>query len=444
MIIIIAAEDMIEKQKVEVIIGMHAWQEAALMAEVGSQAQVPVISFAAPTIRSPLTPIRWPFLLRLANNGTAYIKCIADMVHAYSWQRVVAIYEDDAFGEDYGMLTLLSEALQDIGSTIEHRLALPPVSSLPDPGGFVREELYKLVQIQSRVFIVLPSSLEMVNLLFREAKEMGFVDRESVWIIPERITNMLDSLSKDTISNMEGTLGIRTYIDENNGEYQDFQAQFRRTFRGKNPDEDNINPGFYALRAYDGIKIVTQAIDRMASGNSSNSPKNLLREISSSSFPGLSGYIQFESGQLMQNPILRIANVVGKSYKELDLWTEELGFSRSLPVGDGGDKATRWTGGLAGPVLWPGNSQQVPKGWNMPSKQKPMKIAVPGSTQFPEFVKVDYTKNHLDKTAYSGFCIEIFNKVMPLLGYDLPYDYEPVNVSYPDLVELVYNKVTTT
>ena len=167
---LVAAEKMIKNQKVGVIIGMQTWQEAALIAEVGSQYQVPIVSFVAPTISPPLMPFRWPYLIRLARNGTAFIKCIADTVHGYSWQRVVAIYEDDAFGGDYGKLALLSEALQDVGSMIEYNLALPPISSLQDPRGFVSEELLKLMQnTQSRVFVVLQSSLEMAIHLFREA-----------------------------------------------------------------------------------------------------------------------------------------------------------------------------------------------------------------------------------------------------------------------------------
>ena len=433
---------MIKKQKVQLIVGMHTWTEAALVAELGSQTQVPVISFAAPAITPPLMANRWPFLVSLANNGTAYAKCIADIVHAYSWQSVVAIYEDNGYGGDNGMIGLLSEALQDIGSTIEYRLALPPPSYLANPGEFVREELLKLIEnIKSRVFIVLPSSLEMVIHLFREASQMGLVDRESAWIIPESITNLLDSVNKSAISYMEGALGIKTYYSENSNEYQDFEAQFRRTFRVKNPEEDNRNPGFYALQAYDSIKFVAQAVDRMASGNSSGS-KTLLREILSSKFIGLSGEIQFEALQLMQNPTLRIVNVDGKSYRELDFWTLQRGFITSLPTGQGGNNAPRNTETLSGLVIWPGKLLRVPKGWNLPTKENPMKIAVPGRTSFSRFVKVDYGE-HGNPNKYSGFCIEIFDKVLELLDYDLPYEYYPINGTYPDLVQLVYNKVTT-
>ncbi|KAJ7947053.1 Glutamate receptor [Quillaja saponaria] len=433
------AEDMIKMQKVQVIIGMQTWQEAALIAEVGNQEQVPVISFAAPTITPPLASLRWPNLIRMDKNGSAYIKCIADIVHSYGWQRVVAVYEDDTYGGDYGMTTLLSEALQAVDSEIEYRLGLPPFSSLSNPRGIVHEELLKVMETQARVFVVLPSSLEMVTLLFKEAKKLGLVDKNSAWIIPESITNLLDSVNNSVISSMEGALGIKTYYPENGSKYQDFQAQFRRTFRTKNPEEDNINPGIYALLAYDSIRIVTQAIERMDS-NTINS-RSFLTEMLSTNFTGLSGKLQFEAGQISQSSVFRIVNVLGRSYKELDFWTQELGFSETLLIegGNTSQNAIVSREGLTGLVIWPGNLLGVPKGWSMPTKENPMKIGVPGRTSFSKFVKVDYSKQ-TNENKYTGFCIEIFEQALKLLEYDLPYEYIPFNGTYNELVHHVYNK----
>ncbi|KAK7400648.1 hypothetical protein VNO78_11887 [Psophocarpus tetragonolobus] len=429
------ARKMIKKQKVQVIVGMHTWTEAASVAGLGRRAQVPVISFAAPTITPPMMPTRWPNLVRMTKDGTAYAKCVADMVHAYSWQRVVVIYEDG----DYEMLSLLSETLQDVGSMIEYRLALPSPSYLPNPGEFIREELFKLIEnTQSRVFIVHQSSLEMVIHLFREASQMGLVDGESAWIIPESITNLLDSVNKSAISYMKGALGMKTDYSEDSNEYQDFEAQFRRSFLAKYPEEDNRNPGFYALQAYDSIKIVAQAIDRIASDNA-NSRNTLLKEILSSNFLGLSGEIRFEAAQLLQNHTFRIVNVDRKTYRELDFWwTLERGFITNLTTEQGSTSISRNTENLSG-VIWPGKVNGVPKGWNVPTKQKKMKIAVPGRTTFSKFVKVDHDEL-TNSFKYSGFCVEIFYKVLDILGYDLPYEFYPINATYPDLVQLVYNK----
>ena len=425
---------MIREKKVEVIIGMHTWQEAALVSDIGGQAHVPVISFAAPAITPPLMTLRWPFLIQMATNGSEQIKCIADIVHAYDWQRVVAIYEDEAFGGDSGKSALLSEALQNVGSEIEYSLVLPPFSSMSDPAEVVREQLVKLQKTQSRVFIILESSLAMVTHLFREAKKLGLAGRESAWIIPDGITGLLDSVNNSVVSSMEGALGIKTGDSgEGSSEYKDFHAQFRKIFRTEYPEEDNSDPGIFALRAYDSIKIVIQAIKRITSNTSS--PEMLLHNMLSSNFSGLSGKIHFEGNQLSDTPILRIVNVVGKRYKEIDFWTPEFGFSMN-PSMEKNDA----TNTLAGPVIWPSNLKRThPKGWEMPTHAKPLKIGVPGRTTLEKFVKVEYREK---ENNYSGFCIEIFLKAVGLLPYSLPYKFEVYNGTYDNLLYHVYNQVT--
>ncbi|KAG7959071.1 hypothetical protein I3843_10G054300 [Carya illinoinensis] len=404
------SEEMIirEINKLGVIIGIHTWQEAARVAIVGGQAHVPVISFAAPTINPPLMPLRWPFLIQMAKNGSQQIKYIADIVHADNWQRIIAIYEDDVYGSDSGMFALLSEALQNVGSEIEYRLVLPPLSSVFDPKRVVHGELIKVMKTQSLVFV-------------------------SAWIISDSITSLLDSVNNSVISSMEGALGIKAYYPEmGNSEYLDFKGQFRKKFRAEYLEEDNFDPGIYALRAYDSIKMVTQAIERMT-GNT-HSPKHFLLYLS-------------------DTPIPRIVNVVGKSYKRIDFWTPEFGFSvspfikKAQEKSETGNVLDTANSDLSGPVIWPGNLKRTPKGWDLPTYSKPLKIGIPGRTTFEKFVKVDYGEKPNDKKYANGFRIQIFWKVLELLEYKLPYQFEAFNGcrrhnngSYPKLVQLVANK----
>ncbi|KAL7211695.1 hypothetical protein ACSBR2_014532 [Camellia fascicularis] len=189
---------------------METWHEAALVASIGNREQVPILSLASvATISPPSTVLRWPFLVQIATNGSQQVNCITSILQSYKWKKVIAIYEDDIYGSDSSGLALLSESLHSIGTEIEHRLVFPPFSSLSDPQGFVHKEFASLLhKQQSRVFIILQSSLPLAIHLFREAKQLGLVGRDSVWIITDAISSLLDSVNTSVISNMQGALGI--------------------------------------------------------------------------------------------------------------------------------------------------------------------------------------------------------------------------------------------
>lgn len=135
----------------------------------------------------------------------------------------------------------------------------------------------------------------MVIHLHRQAKKLALIGRESTWIIPDSVTSLLDSVNNSVLSTMDGVLGFKThYSVEDSSEYQEFHAQFKKIFRTQYPVEDNSDPSIYALRAYDSIRIVIQAVERMTSN--SCSPKILLDNMLSSNFSGLSGKIIFQAG----------------------------------------------------------------------------------------------------------------------------------------------------
>ena len=403
---LVAAEQLIKEKKVNAIIGMHSWQEAALVADVGNRTQVPILSFAAPAIPSPMIQLRWPFLIRMANDGSAQVKCIADIVLACNWRRVIVIYEEDAYGGDSGMLALLAEALQNIGVDIDYRLVLPPF--LSDSEELIHKELVKLEEsTPCRVFIVRKSSLTMVTSLFREAKKVGLVggETEAAWIIPDSITNLLDSVDKSVISSMEGTIGIKTHYSNSSDSYKEFNDKFETSFRANYFEEENSKPGIYALRAYDSISVITKAIERSTGGT-------LLGNMLSVNFSGLSGEIRFDGQMLSQSetPKFKIVNVDGEKCNELNYWTPDKKIKED------------WLG-----------LKLVPRGGAI---AKEMTIVVPGNATF-EFVKVTKRSNNPNDDEFGGFSIEVFRKV----ASQLKYKFKSLNCSYDDLIELVHNKV---
>ena len=198
------------------IVGMNTWQQAALAAEIENQAQVPVLSLAASASVRPSRRLGRPTLIQMGSNIYEQVRCISAIVRSYHWRGVIAIYEDDAYGGNAEMLTLFSEALQRVGSEIEYHLSLPPISSLSDPRESVYQELLKLLSTQSRVFIVLQSSLPMATHLFQEARRMDFMGKDSAWIITDSISSFLDSMDTSVIPYMEGALGIKSYYSKSN------------------------------------------------------------------------------------------------------------------------------------------------------------------------------------------------------------------------------------
>ncbi|THG09080.1 hypothetical protein TEA_016784 [Camellia sinensis var. sinensis] len=338
-----AAEELI-KEEVQVIVGMETWHEATVVASIGNREQVPILSLASTAIISPPSnALRWPFLVQIATNGSQQVNCIASILQSYKWKKVIAIYEDDSYGSDSSGLALLSESLHSIGTEIEHHLVFPPFSSLSDPQG--------------------------------EAKQLGLVGRDSVWIITDAISSLLDSVNTSVISDMKGALGIQAYYNESNQFFQNFKQHFQKKIRSEYREEDNSEPGIHAIRAYDSIDTIIRAVQKLS-----------------------------------------VAGVNGSD--SMKLWAVDS-------------------------LYWPGKLVNVvPKGWAMPNEVKKLKIGVPAETTFEMFVKV--VENSNGDKSYLGLCIEVFENVVEVLGYDLPYKFEPFHGSCDDLVLCVGNKVKPT
>ncbi|KAK1323525.1 Glutamate receptor 2.6 [Acorus calamus] len=99
------------------------------------------------------------------------------------------------------------------------------------------------------------------------------------------------------------------------------------------------------------------------------------------------------------------------------------------------------------PVIWPGESTIVPKGWEIPVSGKKLQIGVPVKLGFPGFVDVERDPVTRQIKA-SGFCIELFDMVMKALPYGVAYEYIPFedtkgnsNGSYDELVDQVHLKM---
>ncbi|KAL6517256.1 hypothetical protein OROHE_017962 [Orobanche hederae] len=117
-------------------------------------------------------------------------------------------------------------------------------------------------------------------------------------------------------------------------------------------------------------------------------------------------------------------------------WTAQNGISKELNSPKTEDLA----------IIWPGQTTNVPKGWEFPSSGNKLRVGVPVKKGFSEFVKVekDAETNAVKAT---GFCIDVFEEAKRTLPYpdELEIEYIPFGTldgqragNYDDLVYQVF------
>ena len=440
--------------EVQAIIGPQNSMQANFMIDLGEKAQVPIVSFSA---TSPsLTSIRSPYFFRVAQNDSSQVKAISAIVQVFGWREAVPIYVDNSFGE--GIIPYLVDALQNVDARVPYRSIISP-SATDDQIG---EELYKLMTMQTRVFIV-HMSTNIGSRLFNKAKEIGMMSEGYIWITTNGITNSLSSLERSVLDSMQGVLGVKTYVLETK-ELENFRVRWKSKFQQDNPTILNAELNELGLWAYDTASAIARAVEKVGTTNfyieqttasrnltdleaigvSQNGPK--LREaLLGTRFTGLAGDFSLVNGQL-QSSTFKIINVNGNGARGIAFWTPENGLIRELNSRNTSTYSTSKKN--LGPIIWPGDSSSVPKGWEVPTNGKKLRIGVPVTKGFSEFVKVTHDANN-NRTQVTGYSIDVFNAVMETLPYAVNYEFIPFANSsggsagsYNDLVYQVYLRVS--
>ncbi|EOY29255.1 Glutamate receptor [Theobroma cacao] len=447
-----AALYLIKNVQVQAIIGPHTSMQANFLINLGNKSQVPIISFSA---TSPsLTFLRSPYFFRATQNDSSKVKAISTIVVAFGWREAVPIYIDDEFGE--GIIPYLTDALQGINVRVPYRSVIPS----PASDDQISEELYKLLTMQTRVFIVhMPPSLG--TRLFALAKEVGMMSEGYVWIVTDGMTNLWSLTNPPTIDSMQGVLGVRTYFPGTN-ELENFKVRWKRKFQQDNPTIINAELNIFGPWAYDATFALAMAIENVSMGNfsfnktnvsssgtdleslgvSQNGPQ-LIQALSSTKFRGLTGDINFVNGQL-QSPVFQIVNVNGNGERRVGFWTPKSGLVKELNLANRSTNSTHKPN--LGPIIWPGDTISPPKGWKIPTNEKKLRIGVPVNGGFSEFVKVTWDPNSHTAASVTGYCIDVFYAVMVAMPYVVTYEFIPFATpdgksagTYDDLIFQVYN-----
>ncbi|XP_078150479.1 glutamate receptor 2.8-like isoform X2 [Carex rostrata] len=440
----LAALDLLQNKTTEVIIGPQQSSQAVIVSEIGNTSHVPVISFSAtsPTLSS----IHLPYFIRTTINDAAQVKTITSLIKAYGWPEVVPIYEDTHFGR--GILPFLADALEEINVRIPYHSFISKLST----DAQIKQELYKLQTMQTMVFVV-HMSPSLASNLFLKAKEIGMMGEGYVWIMTDGVTNMVDSLNESVTSAMKGALGIRLYVHKTN-ELNNFTTRWKMRFHEDNPQEMSNDPSIYALWAYDTIYALAMAAEKVGVQNTEidNStappplhvfPKGpqLLEAITNIKFQGLSGNFELVNGQL-QYSSFEIINIVGRGIREVGYWRAGQGLSREVDKSNNKSYYSTSPGDL-NPVIWPGETIVVPKGWGIPVSGTKLRVGVKMGRN-PQFMKVEVDPQ-TNATRASGYSVDVFEAAVKRLPYAVPFEYEHFggtsgesSLTYNDLVYQVY------
>ncbi|PIN03072.1 Glutamate-gated kainate-type ion channel receptor subunit GluR5 [Handroanthus impetiginosus] len=440
-----AALDLVKNVQVQAIIGPTFSVQANFLISLGHKAQVPIITFSA---TSPsLTSIRSPYFIRTTLNDSSQVNAIGAIVHAYGWREVVLIYEDNEFGE--AVIPFFTDALEQVNARVPYRSIISPLATDDQ----IVVELYKLMTMQTRVFIVHMLN-PLASRLFTKAKEVGLMSEEYVWIVTDAITNELNSMNRSVIESMLGVIGVKPYVPRTK-EVNTFEMRYKRRF------QTTLDLDIFGLWAYDSAVALAMAAEEARltnpkyweaniSRNSidleafgvSDSGEKLIQALSRITFKGLAGNFKLVDGQL-QAPPYQIINMVGPGARNIGYWTQDNGIARGLNFTNGNKKTYTTSKSNLGSTIWPGDTSTSPKGWVIPTNGNKLRVGVPIKAGFTEFVHV--TWNSDNSTKVEGYCIDVFDAVMAALPYGVPYEYIPFATSddkmagsYNDLVYQVY------
>ncbi|KAH0659058.1 hypothetical protein KY285_029278 [Solanum tuberosum] len=407
-----AAIYLLKDVQVQAIFGPQMSTQTDFVIDLGNRAKVPIIS---PATSPSLSVKENPFFIRGALPSSSQTKAIAAIVKNYNWTKVVIIHEDSSIGT--GIVPHLTDALLEINALVPYKSAISP-SANDDQ---ILRELYKLKTMQTRVFIVHLQE-HLASRLFLKAKETGMMNSGYAWIITDVLTSLLDLVDTSVIeSSMQGVL--------------EMEKEILSRVSSMDPVELNV----FGLWAYDGITALTKAVEKVGGTaipkfKKADTRKNLtdLDTLGTSELgsllihsmqnttlkTGLSGDFCFANGELHPSPY-QIVNIIGTGQRTVGFWTEKDGISYKLKMNG---ETAKTNNKQLGAIIWPGESIIVPRGWEVFTSGKTLRVGVLVSGQTNEFFIIKRDSKTQAQVA-AGLGVDFFNEVIQYLPYSVPYEF---------------------
>nr|KAJ0205932.1 hypothetical protein LSAT_V11C500274870 [Lactuca sativa] len=385
MLFLIKTKHLIDEDNVKAILVGHTWEEASAIAEVISEAGHGILLFLS---------------LASTTRQLTQMNAVAAILQSWGIPQVTLIYETSHLASTTSIISDLSQAFRQTGSELIHILPLATGSS------FFDEELDVLKKQQRQVFVI-HTSLQLGIRLFQAAKKMEMTEDGYLWIATNRLTDLFHSINSTMISSLKGIVGVKSYFPEKTPDFLDFRKRFRQKFRSDYPEEEQDEPGVFALQGYNAVKLLEKV-----------SLKN------------------FDHKRPFKQIPFEIVNVIGKGYHSVYL-TEESGFSENVDGDINGATAYSNSMDSVGQVLWPVQPRRNLAG----SLEHRMRVGVPGRSLFKQFVNVEYNPEK-NQTVIGGFVITVFDEIMRELN--LSYNYFPFNGSYDKMMREIPAKTFDT
>uniref|UniRef100_A0A0E0M1I6 Glutamate receptor n=1 Tax=Oryza punctata TaxID=4537 RepID=A0A0E0M1I6_ORYPU len=440
-----AALELMETRGVRAILGPQSSVESAFVADLATRAEVPVVSFSA---TSPsVSPGDGRFFARAALSDAPQTGAIAALARHFGWRRVVPIYQDDDYGAAF--VPFLVDALTAEGSEVPYRCALPAGASTDA----VAAAMYRMESLQTRAFVV-HTRPDLAERVLAAAEAAGMMGEGFAWVITDGLTGLLGSINAP-----QGVIGLAPYVPTT-PRLRDVRRRWVRRFMSEHPgaDSEHAEMGSYAVWAYDAAWAIASAAEHLTAGDlsppgglvegkggptdiaglgKSRSGKKFLEAITKTTFEGLGGRFELVDGELAVHAF-RVLNIMDKGKeRSIGFWTKNGGLTRHL----GGGGANASSNGELAPVIWPGESTVVPRGWVLPTSARRLRVAVPGSVNpgYRPIVHLDVDAA-TNRTTAGGFVVEVFEAAVRLLPYALPVEYvKAESMPYDKLVQMVGN-----
>ena len=301
------AQELIEKNNVNCIIGPLAAFEALAIADYLTEKQIPTLGVAAAEDMTQRHPSPW--FVRLTSTSAQCAYPLAEYsAKELKFSKIVTIADDFAYGHE--MCAGFQRAFEDNGGKIVQKIFTPLAT--PDYGSYV-------AQVKSADAIFLGTAGSNGFRFLRQFIEYGLKDKMAV-------IGGMTALDESVLRNMgDEALGILTtswYSAElDNPLNKTFAPAFRKQFK--------YDPGYYAASTYLSGEVLESALQ--ATKGDVTDKRALMGAIRSSRAPTIRGQIKFdEFGNAIGNVYIRkvtksdgrLVNSVIKTYPDVtQFWT---------------------------------------------------------------------------------------------------------------------------